>query len=159
MTAATVLHPPAANPRVGVVSVGYQGRTIDTFGATLSAMGVTTLVDVRLTPISRRAGFSKTKLAAAMASFDIAYRHMPALGNLKDNRAPFGSPDTVHIGRERFRSRLQDDAGRAALADLTELTRTELAAILCFEKDHEQCHRQVIISALVAGSNPDVFRL
>ena len=74
---------------VGVVGVGYQQRPVDEFVSDLARMGVAVVVDVRLTPISRRPGFSKTGLARALAGAGICYEHRPELGNPKPNRAGF----------------------------------------------------------------------
>ncbi|SEM69999.1 DUF488 domain-containing protein [Nonomuraea pusilla] len=65
------------------------------------------LVDVRLTPISRKRGFSKTALATALAAAGIACRHMRALGNPKWNRAGFsGSPAEPGTARGVYADRL-----------------------------------------------------
>lgn len=48
-----------------VVSVGYERRSIEEFVEMLSANRVDVLVDVRLNPISRKRGFSKTALTKA----------------------------------------------------------------------------------------------
>ncbi|PPJ18215.1 hypothetical protein C5E45_10195 [Nocardia nova] len=42
----------------------------------LAEAGVATVVDVRLTPISRKPGLSKTKLSAALAEAGIRYVHL-----------------------------------------------------------------------------------
>ena len=54
--------------------------------ATLREAGVQRLVDVRKFPSSRRRGFSKTALAAALDAAGIEYVHARALGNPKPNR-------------------------------------------------------------------------
>lgn len=64
----------------GLVSIGYEGRTALELIATLSQLGVSVLVDVRLTPLSRKPGLSKTKLGLAAAEAGIRYVHLPALG-------------------------------------------------------------------------------
>ncbi|MDQ3504076.1 MAG: DUF488 domain-containing protein [Actinomycetota bacterium] len=51
------------------------------------------LLDVRLNAISRKPGFSKKRLTAALAAVGIGYRHARALGNPRDNREPFHSAD------------------------------------------------------------------
>ncbi len=66
--------------RWGVVSVRYEGRTAGQLVADLYDLEVKHLVDVRLTPLSRKPGLSKCKLDAG-----ITYRHMPGLGNLAVN--------------------------------------------------------------------------
>jgi uncharacterized protein (DUF488 family) len=72
---------------------------------------VRVLVDVRLTPLSRKPGLSKTKLSEALAAVGIKYVHHRALGNRRDNRAGFraGEPDS----RARYREVL-DSAAAAA---------------------------------------------
>ena len=47
-----------------VMTIGYQDRTIDDVVAMLRSADVKVLVDVRLTPLSRKAGLSKNGLAA-----------------------------------------------------------------------------------------------
>ena len=50
-----------------VFTVGYEGTDIDRFVRTLKAVGVEKLADVRAVAVSRKAGFSKTKLASRLA--------------------------------------------------------------------------------------------
>ena len=87
----------------GVVGFGYEGADLEGFLGTLLARGVRTVVDVRLTPISRKPGFSKRRLAAALAELGIDYVHLPALGNPKWNRPGFsGSAAALAADRLRF---------------------------------------------------------
>lgn len=69
-----------------LVTVGYEGRTAGELVVTLAEAGVDVLVDVRLTPLSRKPGLSKRQLADALAAAGVEYVHLPALGNPKDNR-------------------------------------------------------------------------
>lgn len=132
----------------GIVSVGYQGRTIDDFVAALQQAGVQTVADVRLNAISRRAGFSKTRLRDALAAAGISYRHLRSLGNAKENRQPFWD-GRVEEGQRVFRQALKSPDAEASLAVLSELARDHVVAVLCFEKDVETCHRKVIIDEVV----------
>jgi uncharacterized protein (DUF488 family) len=70
-----------------VFTTGYEQHA-DTSSLidTLRAVGVRRLVDVRELPLSRRRGFSKTALAAALATADIEYEHVRELGNPKADR-------------------------------------------------------------------------
>jgi uncharacterized protein (DUF488 family) len=47
----------------GIVTIGYEGRTLGDFISTLSNHNVDLLLDVRLNAISRKPGFSKKALA------------------------------------------------------------------------------------------------
>jgi uncharacterized protein (DUF488 family) len=130
-----------------VATIGYEGRDVDGFLAALRAEGVTLVADVRATPISRKAGFSKRVLAAALAGADIGYEHLGGLGNPKDNREPFraGRPGA----RRRYERRL-DREGAADLARLRSLVADETVALLCLEHDPAVCHRAVIADRLRA---------
>ena len=53
-------------PSPQVVSVGYEGRSVEELVQVLRAEDVAVLVDIRLTPISRKRGLSKTALTRAL---------------------------------------------------------------------------------------------
>lgn len=129
-----------------LVSVGYEGRSVEELVASLLAEGVSTLVDVRLTPLSRKPGLSKKRLAQCLAQHGISYIHLPALGNPKDNREPFraGQPES----RERFTDLLNTEIGIEALTHVAELLDDQTVALLCFERSHEQCHRHLVAEQL-----------
>ena len=76
-------------PAMTVVTIGYEGRQLDEFVAELSNRRVEIVFDVRENAISRKLGFSKRRLGEALAVAGIDYRHQPALGNPRSNRAAF----------------------------------------------------------------------
>ncbi|MEV6047641.1 DUF488 family protein, N3 subclade [Streptomyces xanthochromogenes] len=137
----------AQAPEVGLWSAGYEGRDIDSFVASLLDAQISMVADVRLTPISRKPGFSKTRLGHALGQAGITYIHLRALGNPKDNRAPFWE-GRIREGRARFRSLLRSEAAQADLHVLAEHAGQARVAVLCFEKDEERCHRHVVLETL-----------
>jgi uncharacterized protein (DUF488 family) len=128
-----------------IVGVGYEGITIDAFVADLQRRRVALVVDVRLNAISRKHGFSKRALVAALALAGIEYRHEPTLGNPRDNRDLFraGDPAAVEVVQARVAT-----VGADAMTRLADDARGGVVAVLCFERDDERCHRRVIIDAL-----------
>jgi len=62
-------------------TIGYAGHTIDTFVATLQQYQISALLDIRMTPISRKKGFSKTRLQMALEDANIGYYHLRTLGS------------------------------------------------------------------------------
>lgn len=132
---------------VGLVSVGYEGRTASELLHLLDDLGVGVLVDVRLTPISRKPGLSKTRLRLSAAEAGIEYRHLPALGNPRDNRDSFRGGN-VSDGCIRYSKLLSLPSALSAMDQLEAFARDRLTAVLCFERDHARCHRQVIVDAL-----------
>ncbi|MFH9229010.1 DUF488 family protein [Streptomyces lydicus] len=128
----------------GLWSVGYEGRDIDSFVTALVGAEIDAVVDVRLTPISRKRGFSKTRLSEALSAVGIEYVHLRGLGNPKDNRAPFWEGRLAE-GRARFRGILGSASAAGDLADLVERARASRVAVMCFEGDEQRCHRKVVL--------------
>lgn len=136
-----------------IYSVGYEGMTLDGLVDRLAGARVSVLVDVRLNPISRKPGFSRRRLTEALHDAGIAYVHEKELGNPPDNRDSFRHGDG-EAGRSRMRSTLANGAG-AALDRVIELASGQRIAVLCVERDHQRCHRDVITEMAVEG-NPDI---
>lgn len=128
----------------GLWSAGYEGRDIDSFVASLLDSRIDVVADVRLTPISRKKGFSKTRLGQALAEAGIEYTHLRGLGNPKENRAPFWD-GRLDVGRDGFRDVLRSEEAQADLDRLAEHAQQSRVAVLCFEKDESRCHRQVVL--------------
>lgn len=105
----------ATRLRDGAIGVGYEGQEISEFIDGLVQRGVTRLVDVRLTPISRKRGFSKTALRAALAEAGIEYDHRRELGNLKTNRAGFAGDETeLKQAKDRYVELLENAEAKPA---------------------------------------------
>lgn len=139
---------------MSVIGLGYQGKTQLDLCELLAGNGVDVLCDVRLTPISRKPGLSKTALAGAARDIGVDYRHLPALGNPRWNRAGFGGDDAaLATARENFAQLLAaDPRARRGLDELRELARNRTVALLCFEADETRCHRSVLLDQLVGGA-------
>ena len=114
---------------------------------------MTRLVDVRLTPISRKRGFSKTALRDALAEVGITYDHRRELGNPKNNRPGFaGSAAELQQAKAVYADLLIRDDARRTLDELHDYARRERVALLCFEADQRRCHRDVVLAELVRRS-------
>lgn len=132
---------------VGTIGIGYEGLALDVFIDQLLAEQVQILVDVRQTPLSRKRGFSKTPLSAALEAAGIQYLHRRELGNPKENREAFHT-GAVATGRRRFAQHIARPEAQQALAEVADLSRTAKVALLCFEADVERCHRHVLLEHL-----------
>ena len=131
----------------GLVAIGSEGRTAGELIAAVVAADVDILVDVRLNPISRKPGLSKTKLAAALDDVGVDYLHLRSLGNPRENREPFWS-GRVAEGVGHFRKLMTAPEPTASLDELALLAQSKRLAVLCFERDHDKCHRQVVTDNL-----------
>src|ERR1700737_777597 len=67
-------------------SIGYEKALVTDVLATLTGARVATLIDGRDRPISRRPGFSKRQLAAAIEEAGMRYVHLAALGTPPEGR-------------------------------------------------------------------------
>jgi uncharacterized protein (DUF488 family) len=141
-----------------LATIGYEGTTIDTVLTTLHDAHVTLLIDVRAVPQSRKPGFSKRQLAAALDQAGIAYVHLQALGTPKPGRDAVrtGHPDRME---PIFREHMTSDRAQAALAEAKQLARERPACLLCFERDHNTCHRRLVAEMIVAETGQIVMHL
>ncbi|HKO71998.1 MAG TPA: DUF488 domain-containing protein, partial [Bradyrhizobium sp.] len=106
--------------------------------------GVKLLVDVRAVTSSRRPGFSKNQLAAALDERGIAYLHLRGLGTPKEGRqaARSGKFDALH---KIYAKHLKTSHAKEELDELTSLVKKSgPVCLLCYERDHRHCHRQWI---------------
>ncbi|MEI2777859.1 MAG: DUF488 family protein [Tetrasphaera sp.] len=130
-----------------VTSIGYEGYDIGGFVEGVTIAGIDLVADVRLTPLSRKQGFSKRGLSEALGEVGVRYEHLRPLGNAKENRPLFAGSD-LEVGRERYRASLRTPEARAALKQLTSWRQDHHVALLCFERDEERCHRSVVLEEL-----------
>jgi len=135
-----------------ILTIGYEKRSIDDVIWILRARHVDRVIDVRLTPASRRPDFAKKRLCSALEAAGIAYEHRAALGNPPAIREVYLSGDTEG-GHRRFREHLSNGAG-SALDDLAKSIGSQTAALLCLERDAQRCHRSVVAS-MTAERLPD----
>ena len=135
-------------PAAGTLcTIGYEEATPPRLLAALREAGVTTVVDVRALANSRRPGFAKRALSAALAEAGIGYLHLPALGT------PAAGRQAVREGRPEARRRvftahLAGTEAQAALAGLAARARQEPLCLLCLEADPRRCHRTLVAEAV-----------
>lgn len=111
-----------------LVSLGYEGAEVADLVDRLVTTSVDVLVDIRLTPTSRKPGLSKSRLAAALEGVGIKYVHLRALGNPKDNRDGFRAG--TQVNRDRYREVLDTPAAKEALSQVAELLEGGTVALL-----------------------------
>lgn len=140
-----------------IYSVGYEGLDVQSLVERLARARVRTLVDVRLNAVSRRKGFSKKPLAAALEEAGIRYLHDRRLGNPAENRESFLRGDGS-AGRSTMRRRLEHES-RGAVEELVARTAAEQCiAVLCVERDRSRCHRDVV-TELARELDPEIEAL
>ena len=129
-------------------TIGYEQTTQAALVACLQEAGVEILADIRALPLSRRPGFSKTSLAAAAREGGMEYRHLKPLGTPADGRAAARRHD--HAALERiYAGQLELPEALAAMAELRALASERWVALLCYERETADCHRALLIKALL----------
>src|SRR4051794_10295000 len=130
-----------------IFTIGYEGTTVPEFLAALKEAGVSQVIDVRALPLSRRPGFSKSPLRAALEEAGIEYVHLKALGTPAEGRS------AARAGRHEDMARIY--AGQLELpeaiaqgAQMIALAGERPSALLCFEREPAQCHRTLLLDAV-----------
>ena len=126
-------------------SIGYQGKSLEGLCATLADNAVEILVDVRERAWSNRPEFRKGVLAEGLKRTGINYVHLRAAGN------PFRPRKGASVQRELC---IESYSGYLAnnpnvVDSLAALSRHGRSALFCYEADAAECHRGVLIAALI----------
>ena len=137
--------------RLHIFTIGYEGTTVPEFIAALNRAGVERVIDVRALPLSRRPGFSKSSLRAALAESGIDYVHLKALGTPADGRA------AARAGRHSeleliYAGQLELPEAMMQGAQMLELAREKASALLCMEREPAHCHRTLLLNAVAADA-------
>lgn len=134
-----------------IFTIGYEATTLAEFVAALTNAGVKRVIDVRALPLSRRPGFSKTPLKGALAEAGIDYVHLRALGTPAEGRA--AARAGRHADLERiYGGQLELAEAIAQGAQMIALAREIPSALLCFEREPQHCHRQLLLDAIAADA-------
>jgi uncharacterized protein (DUF488 family) len=141
-----------------LLTIGYEGCTIDGVLTALTQARIDLLIDVRAVAASRKPGFSKRQLAAGLNLAGIEYIHLQRLGTPKPGR------DAVRAGHpERmvpiFNAHMATPEAQHALAEAKAHAMERRCCLLCFERDHRHCHRHLVAEMIVAETRQQVEHL
>lgn len=139
-----------AKAESGLTTIGYEGRTLESYLNALLESGVSVLCDVRRNPLSRKYGFSKRTLASACAGINVRYEHLPDLGIESDRRRNLSTPEDYEALFDDYRrSDLATPRAKAALKHIAGwLQEGHNVALTCFERQPTSCHRHCVAEAL-----------
>ena len=131
-----------------IFTIGYQQATQPAVLAALREAGVEVLADVRARPLSRKPGFSKTALAAAVGEAGMEYRHFRHVGTPPEGReaAKKGDRETL---RRVYAGQLELPEALAHMAELRELALEKRVCLLCYCREADKCHRSLLIAELL----------
>jgi uncharacterized protein (DUF488 family) len=127
-------------------TIGYEQAKPAAVLDQLKRAKVQLLVDTRAVAASRRPGFSKRQLAAALDEADIAYIHLQKLGTPSEGRTAARSGDIDALWRI-YDKHIKTKDAQDALDELIALIKSgKRIALLCYCRDPKTCHRSRIVA-------------
>lgn len=137
------------NPRSSytMYTIGYEGRDIKEFANQLEDLEISTLVDVREIPLSRKRGFSKNSLAQHLSQYGIKYLHIRELGSPRFLRKKLRSDGDYKYFFEHYSKHLESQI--RAIEKLHKIVLSTVSCIMCYEKEPVSCHRSIVSQEIV----------
>ena len=135
-----------AKPRVQLFTIGYEGKTIHSFLDRLAGAEVQVVVDVRELPLSRKPGFSKSRLHETLTAQGIEYVSLAELGSPRHLREELRAEGDYDAFFAAYREHLREREG--LLATLLSLLPEQTVCLMCYEADPGKCHRSEIAAEL-----------
>ena len=127
-------------------TIGYEQAKPAAVLGELGRAKIQLLVDTRAVAASRRPGFSKRQLAAALDEAGIGYIHLQKLGTPAAGRTAARSGDIDALWRIYDKHMKSKDA-QEALDELIALIKSgQRIALLCYCRNPETCHRSRIVA-------------
>jgi uncharacterized protein (DUF488 family) len=139
-------------------TIGYEKASQADVLAALARAGVSTLIDVRDRPQSRRAGFSKRQLAAAVEESGRRYVHLKDLGTPPEGREANRRRDWARFW-PIVEAKLATAEAALDLARAAALAAEAPACLLCYEADWHICHRRRVAELLSERNGFEVRHL
>jgi uncharacterized protein (DUF488 family) len=132
-----------------LLSIGYEGISLESYINKLIINDVKVLCDVRKNAYSQKYGFSKNQLKKACEGIGIRYIHMPELGIESEKRQHLCSQADYDLLFDQY-EKTTLASNHAVLLQVKALIDTEKrVAVTCFEKNTMQCHRTRVANALM----------
>lgn len=133
-------------------TIGYEGKSIEYFINCLIKNDIRLLCDIRKNPLSRKFGFSKSKLKHVTQTIGIKYVHIPELGIESDKRNSLRTKEDYRNLFAEYENSLK--SRKIFLDDIYNLIQqNDRVALMCFELDPEMCHRHVVRDYIINNYN------
>ncbi len=127
-------------------TVGYQGHSITSMLRLLKENNIGLIIDVRQNPVSRKPGFSGSRLQAELERRGIQYAHYPCLGTPSRIRLAYQKNGNALKALNAYAIYLSSK--ERCLESLIDFAFSKRFCLLCLESDHNLCHRGVIANKL-----------
>jgi hypothetical protein len=136
-----------AKSEPGLCTIGYEGKSVESYLNQLLQAGVTLLCDVRRNPLSRKYGFAKNTLRKACEGLGIRYEHLPELGVASEERRDLKTQADYNALFASYERNLPQQ--HATLEKISNwIEQGERVALTCYEAQPDQCHRHCVSEAV-----------
>jgi len=132
--------------QTGIVTIGYQGKSIDQFFHILINEKIHNLVDIRYNPWSMKYGFTKYSLNSLCERLNIDYSHIPELGIPGDMRQKLDTKRDYDRLFKNYTIYLKNHQKEIEI--LKKQSESKRLALMCFEEDPNYCHRHILAKHL-----------
>ena len=138
--------PPVVLPKAqpAIYSLGYEGLSIDAFLDIVLKVGIQAIIDVRNNPVSRKYSFSKSALADKCRSVGLKYHQFSDIGIPPKFRSHIQNKQA--LWKFYIEEVIQKNLG--LLRSIASICESRPSALICFEKNPEDCHRHIVAGEL-----------
>lgn len=139
---------------IPIFTIGYEDKSIEDFLARLKKHKITVLVDVREKPISRKKGFSKSRINEYLQSIGIKYIHVRELGSPSRLREKLHKDNNLEYFFKEYKKHL-DTLDEIVDNLYQEVVSKNVICLMCMERDPLQCHRSLVAKKIkeIKGKN------
>jgi uncharacterized protein (DUF488 family) len=128
---------------IELYTIGYEDRQINDFIDRLQHFGIIFLIDVRENPVSRKKGFSKSKLKENLESRNITYLHLKELGSPKELREKLYKDNDYETFFNAYRDYLSLHSETAVSLYKDTISHYK-SCLMCMEREPSYCHRKIV---------------
>lgn len=130
-------------------TIGYEGLAFDAYLNKLIINNIAILVDVRRNALSRKYGFSKTRLSKYVERSGIAYLHIPGLGIPSKLRQNLNGKGTYEELFKHYETKILPQNFDSVEILKAVVEKEKRVALTCFEADYLTCHRNTLAKYLL----------
>ena len=127
-----------------VYTIGYKGKSLETFINQLHTAGVDAVIDIRLRNTSHLAGYTKRDDLAFLLQegFGIAYEYHPELAPTQEIREAYLADGDWAAYEAQFLPLMRERHAEVVGKDI--LARFRSPCLLCAESTADHCHRRLV---------------
>jgi uncharacterized protein (DUF488 family) len=123
-------------------TIGYEETSAESFLKKLESAGIQMVLDVRELPQSRIPGFSKNALSEKLRCKGIDYLHIRELGSPRELRHELRETNDFTAFTRGYLLYMKKQVEH--VRTVKNLVYEKTCCLLCFEKNHDECHRKFV---------------